>query len=264
MQPKIFYSWQTDCPQHINKQFISEAIQEAITSSPNFSIEPALRVDSGMDDVPGSPEVARIMFDKISSSAIFIADVSLVGNSTTNSQNVKKLANPNVLIEMGFAASAIGWERILCVMNESFGTRHEQPFDIRNRRFPIDYKLPPDATPAQINKEKNSLVKILKDAIPGVLAYQNELVIKAKKRLDVNSLNVMYNFGKNGLDFFSDPHQNAWVTGGAMDSNRFHNGISRLLDLGLIFTEVKKGVATYSYFWTYLGVEVLKELGIRS
>ena len=114
MEPKIFYSWQTDCPLHINKQLISDAIQEAIDSSPSFSIEPALRVDSGMDDVPGSPEVAKIMFDKISSSAIFIADVSLVGISTSNPKIAKKLANPNVLIEMADSKSMTAKSQKVC------------------------------------------------------------------------------------------------------------------------------------------------------
>jgi hypothetical protein len=45
------------------------------------------------------------------------------------------------MIEMGYAAGTIGWERIVCVMNQKLGRVEKLPIDVRNRRFPIRYKM---------------------------------------------------------------------------------------------------------------------------
>jgi hypothetical protein len=49
--------------------------------------------------------------------------------------------NPNVLLELGFAASTIGWENIICVINTAYGKPSELPFDIKFRK-PLEYELP--------------------------------------------------------------------------------------------------------------------------
>jgi hypothetical protein len=54
------------------------------------------------------------------------------------------MPNPNVLVELGFAAHARSWDRILCVSNSAYGSEQDLPFDIRHRRI-ISYKLPADA-----------------------------------------------------------------------------------------------------------------------
>lgn len=114
MEYKIFYSWQSDLPHKSNRSFIREAIDEAIgmISKPGV-VEDAPRVDEGMDGVAGTPEVATIMFQKIDTSAIFIGDVSLVGSTEPADANreKKRVPNPNVLLEMGYAAARIGWSR---------------------------------------------------------------------------------------------------------------------------------------------------------
>jgi hypothetical protein len=64
----VFYSWQTDAPKQINKDFIYDALNRAAKSF-GFDVEPAERfsidVEQGMKGVPGSPEVATMMFEKI-------------------------------------------------------------------------------------------------------------------------------------------------------------------------------------------------------
>ena len=158
MEYTIFYSWQMDAPISTNKEFIRAALDEAVAQiNSNLRIEPSPRIDSGMDDVAGTPEVATIMFEKIKDSAIFVGDVSLVGSidryDDTKKTGTQKTLNPNVAIEMGYAGALIGWDRIICVMNEKFGLRKDQPFDVRNRRFPINYTLDPSAA---ANPEKKT------------------------------------------------------------------------------------------------------------
>ena len=41
--------------------------------------------------------------------------------------------NANVLIELGFAASKIGWERVILVFNSSEYSIEQLPFDIRQK-----------------------------------------------------------------------------------------------------------------------------------
>src|SRR5437899_2419856 len=118
----IFYSWQTDSPQECNKRLIRDAIDAAVDAiGSGITVEDSPRVESGMEGVAGTPEVASVMFDKIGESAIFLGDVTLVGTiqKTTNKEGdcTKKTSNPNVALEMGYAAGILGWGRIICVIN---------------------------------------------------------------------------------------------------------------------------------------------------
>jgi hypothetical protein len=45
----------------------------------------------------------------------------------------RAISNPNVLLEVGFAAAAIGWSRIVMLHNLETGSVEELPFDIRHR-----------------------------------------------------------------------------------------------------------------------------------
>src|SRR3954462_960233 len=144
MEYTIFYSWQTDSPERSNRAFIRDCLKDAAAAiSANAKIEPSPRVDSGMEGVCGTPEVASVMFQKIDKCAVFVGDMTLVGaiEPSKHGKERKRVPNPNVLLEMGYAASRIGWQRVICVINEHFGKRAELPFDVRNRRFPIDYTV---------------------------------------------------------------------------------------------------------------------------
>jgi len=43
--------------------------------------------------------------------------------------------NPNVLVELGFVAGQMCWERCLLVFNSAFGSIEQLPFDLRGRRI---------------------------------------------------------------------------------------------------------------------------------
>ena len=76
----IFYSWQSDAPGDCNRAFIRQALDEAVASlAPGATVEDSPRVESGMDGIAGTPEVATIMFTRIKKSAVFLGDMTLVG-----------------------------------------------------------------------------------------------------------------------------------------------------------------------------------------
>lgn len=260
MAPSIFYSWQTDSPDLCNRRFIREALDGAVAQLGEGSVEDAPRVDSGMEGISGSPEVATVMFEKIQESSIFVGDMTLVGSITGHSGEVKRVPNPNVLLEMGYAAGVAGWGRVICVMNEHFGTRKELPFDVRNRRFPIDYDFDPRIPKAK-DKLREDLTKWLKIAIEAVLKNENQRVEKLIARLDVNCLNLI---GANGgKDWFAAPDPGKFSIGGTMDTPRFGSAVIRLLDLQILKSDVAPEKGLYAYHWTPIGKEVLRKLGVR-
>lgn len=166
MKLTIFYSWQSDKPDRINRDFIQAATQLAIdriTSNDEFEVEPVL--DRDTLGVSGSPAIAQSILEKIETCSLFLCDVTIVSES-----NAKRIApNPNVLIELGYAAAKIGWERIICVMNENFGGPSKLPFDLKHRRWPIRYRLIPDATKERFIDTQNSLSESIELAIQTVL-----------------------------------------------------------------------------------------------
>ena len=260
MEYKIFYSWQSDLPHKCNRTFIRESIDEAVAQLAEAGVvEDAPRVDEGMEGVAGTPEVASIMFEKIDDSAIFIADVSLVGRTEPKDpkREAKRVPNPNVLLEMGYAAARIGWNRIICVMNEKYGKRHEQPFDVRNRRFPINYTLDPGKN-ADRDEVKAKLASEIKGAIEVMKLSEHQQVATIRKRLDLPCLLVMKTHG--GARYFSlgQPQYGSLVT--SLSDNA---AVARLLDMGVLFADFDPRQGHYAYHWTYLGDLVLRDLGMR-
>ena len=94
-----------------------------------MGIEPALDRDTA--GLAGSPAISDSIFAKIALSDVFIADVTIVNPRTKG----RLTPNPNVLVELGFAASILGWDRILLVQNTAFGLPEKLPFDLRGRRI---------------------------------------------------------------------------------------------------------------------------------
>jgi len=258
---KIFFSWQSDLPYKSNRSFIREAIDEAVEQfSKEGVVEDAPRVDEGMDGVAGTPEVATIMFQKIDGSAIFIGDVSLVGRTEPVDANreKKRVPNPNVLLEMGYAAARIGWNRIICVMNEHFGKRHEQPFDVRNRRFPINYSLQPGNDPTR-DEVRTKLAGEIKGAIEVMALSEHQQVATVRGRLDVRCLRLMQQYASQP----SFPSPDTTNYGELLASLPIDAAVERLLDLGVIRADVDTRQGLYAYHWTYLGDLVLRDLGMR-
>jgi hypothetical protein len=153
---KVFWSWQSDTPGRIGRHFVRDALNAAIEQlkeAPDIE-EPieretrsAIHLDQDRKGVSGSPDLARVILEKIEQSAVFVADVTAVGivPGKEPGRPVKKLINPNVAIELGYALHALGDRSLLMVMNEHYGSRADLPFDLQSKAGPILFRLPPGA-----------------------------------------------------------------------------------------------------------------------
>ena len=167
MATTIFYSWQSDTSPKANRNFIKDALERAIQRvGRSLAVEEALRLDQDTKDVPGSPEIANTILQKIDACGLFVPDLTFV--ATTN--NRKHVPNPNVLIELGYAMKSVGSERIIAVMNEAYGAAAEGlPFDLAHRRWPIRYTLTEDEASDVRPRKKGDLVIQLEQAIRLIL-----------------------------------------------------------------------------------------------
>lgn len=156
---KIFYSWQSDLPGSKTRYLIQDSI-DAVVNGMKDTIE--IIADRDTKGEFGSPDIAQTIFSKIDESDIFIADVSVVnkyfpiGEDGEPKQDVKTSPNPNVLLELGYAAQSLGWENVICIINTDFGAIDDLPFDIKHRRL----------TPFSLEgRDKASVKKELRDII---------------------------------------------------------------------------------------------------
>ena len=137
MKNTIFYSCQSDLPNNTNRGFIESCVKTALIQlnmSDEFDL--AVTLDRDTKDELGTPDIANTIFSKIENSKVFIADVSIINSKS----NERKTPNPNVLIELGYAAKVLGWEKIIGVFNIDYGSFDDLPFDIKFRR-PLVYSL---------------------------------------------------------------------------------------------------------------------------
>lgn len=172
----VFYAWQSDSPAKTNRNFIEDALKDALKKlKRQGKIEPSPRIDKDTKDVPGIPDIANTILEKINSDDAFLADVSMIGNiSKSNPSEVERIPNPNVMIELGYALAKLGPERIVLVMNTSTGSQDDMPFDLRTRRWPIAYELSEDADSSIIKEQKINLSDQLQKAI--------EMIVKLPER----------------------------------------------------------------------------------
>lgn len=137
MNNNIFYSWQSDLPNNENRGFIESCISAAIkelNKMEEFHLE--LNLDRDTKNELGTPDIVNTIFSKIERSKLFIADISIINKDSGD----RKTPNPNVLLELGYAAKVLGWEKVICIFNTDYGDFSELPFDLRFRR-PLSYSL---------------------------------------------------------------------------------------------------------------------------
>jgi len=162
---KIFWSWQSDTPATIGRNFVKSALEIAIkqvTRDLDLSEAERAVLDHDTKGVPGLAAIADTIFEKIDSATLFIADISLIGKTDEG----KKTPNPNVLIELGYAMKSLGFERLILIANTSNGYKHEDlPFDLRHRRGPITYELSEEADKEAKARVEKRLIADLVHAI---------------------------------------------------------------------------------------------------
>lgn len=186
MTRHIFFSWQSDTPGRVGKGFIEACLQRAIGElKADADVDPADRdpvtketggedtasgelvIDRDTLDVPGSPPIMETIFGKIDRAAIFLSDLTYVAERIGGGRT----PNPNVCIEHGYALKALGWRKMIAVMNTAAGhpDQHELPFDVRHTRRPIFFDLP-NAADAEVKAQaREGLVRQLKVALRAIL-----------------------------------------------------------------------------------------------
>ncbi len=123
MSDTIFYSWQSDLPNATNRGMIERALENvarAIRQDESIQVEPV--VDRDTAGIPGAPDIAATIFEKIAAAQVFVCDASIINQGAT-----KPAPNPNVLIEFGYALRELGPRRIV---NQAFGLVEQLPFDL--------------------------------------------------------------------------------------------------------------------------------------
>lgn len=131
MKRTVFYSWQSDLPGPGNRNLIGDCLERALRAigrDSTASVEPVLDRDTAGE--AGTPDIAATILAKIALADVFVADVSIVNQGA----GPRPMPNPNVLVELGYAAAELGWDKVLLVQNSAFGGPESLPFDLRGRR----------------------------------------------------------------------------------------------------------------------------------
>lgn len=165
MKKNIFYSWQSDLPNNTNRGFIEDCIKLALKEIAVENIHLDVAIDRDTQGESGTPDIANSIFNKIDKSSIFIADISFINSNSSN----RMCPNPNVLIELGYAAKTIGWNNIICLFNTEFGEIEELPFDLRFRR-PLAYKV---ENKKNKTKDRKLFAERIKNAIQGIIKNES-------------------------------------------------------------------------------------------
>jgi hypothetical protein len=149
-------------------------------------MDEAIRLDHDTAGIPGTPDIANTIFSKIRETGVFVADVTLSFQADTG----KKSPNPNVLIELGYAFSAINDSNVISVMNTAFGQPSDLPFDLSHKRWPIQYcLLETDAEDkTKVTDTKKTLADQLYNAILLVLEATPQMALTAPKLTGAPSL----------------------------------------------------------------------------
>lgn len=134
----IFYSWQSDLSRETNEHAIRVEVKKVIPALEEILDKINLNLDEATRNVEGSPEIPSTIIDKISSCDIFICDLTTINSG---SQEGRRMPNPNVMFELGYAVSTLGWSRIIMLFNSYYGNyQTELPFDLEKRRI-VSYNI---------------------------------------------------------------------------------------------------------------------------
>ncbi len=154
MPISIFYSWQSDLPNTLNRWLIRRALDDAVGKiNADLAVEDAIRIDQDTQDVPGSPAITDTILRKIEECDVFVPDVTFV----VGSDEERPSPNPNVMIEYGYALKVCGDQRIIPIFNTAFGDCEKLPFDMRHKRHPRRYEASKELDEEERRKARKQL-----------------------------------------------------------------------------------------------------------
>ena len=132
-QYKVFFSWQSEDKN--SRKTLDAALQNAVETLNDRGIR--LEIDYSTLGESGMPSIDQTILRKIDACDIFLADVTPVINyqkmSGNGMQVIKEVPNPNVLLELGYAMSALGVGYVIVVAHQGFWVPENMPFDINHR-----------------------------------------------------------------------------------------------------------------------------------
>jgi hypothetical protein len=250
----VFYSWQNDLPRDIARDFIHDAAEIAVSKvACDVRLEDSPRLDHDTEGVSGVPAIGDTILAKIDQCGAFLADVSIVAESNIPGRDKKYCPNPNVLLELGYAAARVGWERVILVMNRAFGNPRKLPFDLRYRRFPFTFRLKSGVDSADTTRQQ--LASDIALALRAVMDGEHQRVTDIIRRLDGYSLHLMKQNGPNAYFWETEVDKFSLTT-------QLNLAISNLLALGVIeCVQLAQSPSGHAYTWTYMGRLCLKRLG---
>jgi hypothetical protein len=249
MPRTIFFAWQLNTPSETNKKFIWEALNHsarnaAIESQPELSP----RAESDTQGIPGTPNIIQTIFKRIQQCAVFVADLSFVGTTSDG----KMLPNPNVLIELGFAARSIGWERTILVMNGTYGSAAQLPFDVLQHRWPIEYRL------TERTQVRDRRFAALADALSEALADCEQFTLARATEMAVGLDTACLDFvARNATASLIEMPLPSKTIGQLLIGLEHTLVVRRLMDLGALTVVTEP---TIGYAWTYDGWRMIDEV----
>lgn len=157
----VFYSWQSDLPDATHRQAIRSGLR--VASNKIETDNPAVRVivDEATRETPGSPNIPSTIMEKIHSCDVFVCDITTINFDDT--QKFRRVPNPNVAFELGYAVANVGWSRIVMVFNDAVASVKDAPFDFDRHRI-LSYKLTIDDLKNKDNRT-TQLATLLTNAI---------------------------------------------------------------------------------------------------
>lgn len=204
---KIFWSWQSDTHQPSGRYFVRDLLRDVAKSlnsveaaeeadRPDNEEQPeeaeaeeeyvlpeddSVHVDHDTFGVGGSPRIADKILEKIRAAAVFVADITPI--ATTKSG--KRVPNPNVMLELGYALRVMEVERIILIGNQSFGAGLSYlPFDLKHWRAPIFYKLREDSSDEHRDKLASELKKALRQSLLPALKLAEKQMREERRRTE--------------------------------------------------------------------------------
>jgi hypothetical protein len=211
-QFRIFYSWQSDLPNAVNRSFIEKCLSLAVARVKEDlpdDVQVTFHLDAATKGRSGSVDIANAILEKIDQAHAIVADVSTVAKVEH-----RAFPNPNVGLETGYAGASIGWGRVVGVVNKAFGDlTADVPFDLRGRRL-VGYSLAQDGDKATAKTQlTNSLYFAIRAIIEaqcrGELPMGARQLASAKRMRDIRLVTrVMSQLHRPTVDRFIDEGRN--------------------------------------------------------
>lgn len=203
---RVFYSWQSQLHRAGNFNFIAASIRAAISkveAELPDDVSCAISIDRDTTGRVGTPEIAATILEKVSQCHLFVGDVSIVHDDGS-----RCYSNNNVLIELGFAAGKLGWDRVACVCNTAYGPVESLPFDIRGRRI-LKYQLEKGGDKKTAASQLDKQLSVAIGSLLEAMGRGDIAVVQApddvKRKRDVQILrHVLENIHRPTFDRFFD------------------------------------------------------------